>query len=278
MFCSEFDLHSHSTRSDGLLKPAELTARAAERGVKVFALTDHDDLGGLAEARTCAELAGLTFINGVEISITWAGQTLHVVGLGIDPEDTLLAAGLGRLREGRAQRARAIAAELARSGIEDSLEGARRYVTNPELVGRAHFARHLVERGHARDVNAVFKRFLAWDKPGYVPHQWASLEEALGWIKASGGVAVLAHPGRYKLTDLQCDVLFDEFKQAGGVAIEVVTGSHTPAQYVRYARYAQRFGLLASVGSDFHGPGEGYRDVGELPPLPRGCTPIWSAW
>lgn len=278
MFSSEFDLHSHSTRSDGLLRPAELTARAAERGVKVFALTDHDDIGGLGEARTCAESAGLTFINGVEISVTWAGQTLHVVGLCIDPEDTLLAAGLGRLRAGRAQRAQAIAAELARSGVEGGLEGARRYVTNPELVGRAHFARYLVERGYGRDVNAVFKRFLASDKPGYVPHQWVSLEEALGWIKASGGFAVLAHPGRYKLTDLQRDVLFDEFKQLGGAAIEVVTGSHSPDQFLLYSRFAQRFGLLASVGSDFHGPGEGYRDLGELPALPHGCTPIWSTW
>jgi predicted metal-dependent phosphoesterase TrpH len=255
---------------------AALAARAAERGVQVFALTDHDDIGGLAEACACAESVGLTFINGVEISVTWAGQTLHVVGLCIDPENTVLAAGLALLRAGRAQRAHAIAAELARSGVEDSLEGARRYVTNPELVGRAHFARYLVERGYARDVNAVFKRFLASDKPGYVQHQWASLEEALGWIKASGGFAVLAHPGRYKFSDLQRDVLFDEFKQAGGVAVEVVTGSHTPDQFLLYARYAQRFGLLASVGSDFHGSGEGYRDLGELPELPPGCTPVWS--
>jgi hypothetical protein len=255
-----------------------LTARAAERGVKVFALTDHDDIGGLAEARACAESTGLTFINGVEISVTWAGQTLHVVGLCIDPADAVLAGGLKRLRAGRAQRAQAIAAELARSGIEGGLEGARRYVTNPELIGRAHFARYLVERGYARDVNAVFKRFLAADKPGYVPHRWAGLEEALGWIGESGGFAVLAHPGRYPLSDLQREVLFEEFKQAGGVGVEVVTGSHSPDQFAVYARYAQRFGLLASVGSDFHGPGEGYRDLGELPALPHGCTPIWSAW
>jgi len=251
MFLSEIDLHSHSTRSDGLLSPAALAARAADRGVKVLALTDHDDIGGLAEARA---------------------------GLCIDPEDAVLAGGLNRLRAGRAQRAQGIAAELARCGVEGSLEGAQRYVTNPELVGRAHFARYLVERGFARDVSAVFRRFLASDKPGYVPHQWASLEEALGWIKSSGGFAVLAHPGRYKLPDLQRDVLFDEFKQAGGAAVEVVTGSHTPDQYLRYARYAQRFGLLASVGSDFHGPGEGYRDLGELPALPHGCTPVWSIW
>jgi len=278
MFSSEIDLHSHSTYSDGLLRPAALIARAADRGVKVFALTDHDDIGGLAAARACAELSGLTFINGVEISVTWAGQTLHVVGLCIDPQDAVLAGGLNRLRAGRAQRAQAIATELAKSGVDGSLEGARRYVTNPELVGRAHFARYLVERGFARNVNAVFKRFLASDKPGYVPHRWAGLEEALGWIKASGGFSVLAHPGRYRLPDLQRDVLFDEFKQAGGTAVEVVTGSHTPDQFVHYARCAQRFGLLASVGSDFHGPGEGYRDLGEFPALPHGCTPVWSAW
>lgn len=275
---SPIDLHAHSTRSDGLLSPAALTARAAARGVKIFALTDHDDVGGLAEARACARSAGITLINGVEISVTWAGQTLHVVGLGVDPDNAVLTSGLARLRAGRAHRAQTIASALARAGIDGSLEGARRYVTNPELVGRTHFARYLVERGLARDVNAVFRRFLAADKPGYVPHRWAGLDEALGWIKASGGFAVLAHPGRYKLTDLQRDALFDEFKQAGGAALEVVSGSHTPDQYVRYARYAQRFGLFASVGSDFHGPGEGYRDLGALPSLPHGCVPVWSTW
>jgi len=276
MFSSEIDLHAHSTRSDGLLGPAELTRRAAERGVALFALTDHDDIGGLVEARASAESAGLTFINGVEISATWAGHTLHIVGLCIDPADPSLAGGLERLRVGRDGRAQAIAAELERCGIEGSLEGARRYVTNPDLVGRAHFARYLVERGVARDVNSVFKRFLAAGKPGYVAHGWASLEEAVGWIRSSGGFAVLAHPGRYRLDDLEREVLFEQFKDAGGVGIEVVTGSHTADQFVRYARYAQRFGLLASVGSDFHGPGEGYRELGALPELPRGCIPIWS--
>ncbi len=276
MFCSEIDLHTHSTRSDGLLSPAELTRRAAERGIALFALTDHDDIGGLAEARDSAESAGLTFIDGVEISVTWAGHTLHIVGLCIDPAHPPLAVGLERLRAGRDGRALAIAAELERCGIAGSLEGARRHVTNPDLVGRAHFARYLVERGVARDVNAVFKRFLAAGKPGYVPHRWASLDEAVGWIRSSGGFAVLAHPGRYRLHDLERDALFEQFKDAGGVGIEVVTGSHTSDQFVRYARYAQRFGLLASTGSDFHGPGEGYRELGELPELPRGCVPIWS--
>lgn len=244
----------------------------------LFALTDHDDIGGLAEARASAESAGLTFIDGVEISATWAGQTLHVVGLCIDPAHPLLTSGLEGLRAGRDGRARAIAAELEQCGIAGSLEGARRYVTNPDLVGRTHFARYLVERGMARDVNNVFKRFLAAGKPGYVPHRWASLEEAVGWIRSSGGFAVLAHPGRYRLDDLQRDALLEQFKDAGGVGIEVVTGSHTPDQFVRYARYAQRFGLLASVGSDFHGPGEGYRELGALPELPRGCVPIWSVF
>lgn len=272
------DLHCHSTHSDGLLRPRELVARAAERGVKVLALTDHDETGGLAEARACADSAGIVFVNGVEVSVTWGGQTIHVVGLHVDPGHAVLAAGLGGLRAGRSRRAEAIAAELARAGIEGSLEGARRHVTNPELVGRTHFARFLVERGYARDVHAVFKKYLATGKPGYVPHQWASLEQAVNWINASGGVAVLAHPGRYPLSDAQRDALFDDFKEAGGIAVEVVTGSHTVEQFRVYARYAQRFGLHASAGSDYHGPGEGYRDLGDLPELPAGCTPVWTTW
>lgn len=273
---SGIDLHSHSTHSDGVLRPRELVARAAERGVRVLALTDHDETGGLAEARACAGQAGIALVNGVEVSVTWGGQTIHVVGLHIQPEHPALAAGLAGLRAGRRQRAISMAAELAKAGIEGSLEGARRYVTNPELVGRAHFARFLVERGYARDVHAVFKKYLAAGKPGYVPHQWTGLERAVNWINASGGMAVLAHPGRYRLSDAQRDALFGEFKQAGGAGIEVVTGSHTVDQFELYARYARRFGLLASAGSDYHGPGEGYRDLGDLPELPAGCKPVWA--
>jgi predicted metal-dependent phosphoesterase TrpH len=270
------DLHCHSTHSDGVLAPAAVVARAATRGVHTLALTDHDEVSGLREARERAATAGVAFINGVEISVTWSGYTLHVVGLHIDPDNSELTAGLEQIRSGRQYRAENIAAGLEKAGIAGSLAGARSYVTNAELVGRTHFARFLVERGHARDVSAVFRKYLAAGKPGYVPHQWASLDQAVHWIRASGGIAVLAHPGRYGLTQAERESLLSNFKDTGGGAVEVVTGSHTPDQYATWGRYAQRFGLLASVGSDFHGPGESRRDFGELPGLPTDCVPVWQ--
>jgi predicted metal-dependent phosphoesterase TrpH len=274
----KFDLHSHSLYSDGLLRPAELVARAAAQGVRLFALTDHDETAGLAEARVHAARLGVGFVNGVEISASWGGQSVHIVGLNLDPEQPDLAAGLAWLRSGRRRRAESIAAELESAGIEGSLEGARARAANPDLVGRAHFARYLVDRGYAPDVASVFRRYLARGKPGYVPHQWASLEQAVGWIAAAGGVAVLAHPGRYRLDDTQRDALFDAFKQAGGRGVEVVSGSRGAEEYPLFARYATRYGLLASCGSDYHGPSESRCEPGALPQLPAGCTPIWSAW
>ena len=270
-----FDLHSHSTRSDGLLPPAEVVARAARHGVRALALTDHDEVSGLNEARVSADAHGIDFINGVEISVTWGKQTLHVVGLQIDPDHPQLAAGLEHIRVGRHERAQGIAAGLEEAGIPGSLAGARAFVTNPELVGRTHFARVALLDEEARDVQAVFRKYLATGKPGYVPHQWASLEQATRWIEASGGIAVLAHPGRYGLSGAERDALLAQFVEAGGAAIEVVTGSHTPDQYATWARYAQRYGLLASTGSDFHGPEEG-RDFGTLPDLPGGLKPVWE--
>ncbi len=271
-----FDLHSHSTRSDGLLTPAELVARAAQNGVTVLALTDHDEVGGVSEARTAAGLEGIALVNGVEISVTWNGHTLHVVGLHVDPGCSELVAGLEHVRSGRRSRAEGMASSLAQAGIAGSLEGARSYAANPELVSRTHFARFLVERGHSRDVQSVFKKYLVSGRPGYVSHQWASLEQAVGWIRASGGMPVLAHPGRYKLDNPQREMLLTQFRDLGGIGVEVVTGSHTAEQFATWGRYARRFGLLASAGSDYHGPRESYRDLGELPALPDGCTPIWS--
>jgi 3',5'-nucleoside bisphosphate phosphatase len=271
-----YDLHCHSTRSDGLLAPSDVVARAAERGVRVLALTDHDEVSGLREARQQATELGLAFINGVEISVTWSGRTLHVVGLHIDPENAELATGLEQIRKGRHHRAETIASGLEAAGIGGSLAGARSYVTNPELVGRTHFARFLVERGHARDVHSVFRKYLTAGRPGYVSHQWASLAQALQWIRTSGGIAVLAHPGRYGLSNAERESLLLSFATLGGTAVEVVTGSHTPDQYVTWAGYARRYGLLASAGSDFHGPQESRRDFGELPDLPAGCAPVWE--
>ena len=279
----DYDLHCHSTYSDGTLTPTELAARAAERGVKTLALTDHDELEGLAEARHAAELHGMNFIDGVEISVSWRKHTLHIVGLKIDPSYPPLVAGLQQVRSGRGARAQKMADELAKVGIGGVLEGAYRFTTNPNMIGRTHFARYLVESGQCKDVKSVFNRYLAQGKPGYVPHQWATLQDAIDWIKGSGGIAVIAHPGRYmvgrqSMGGKTMHELLAEFVELGGGALEVVTGSHTPAQYAEFARYAQEFGLNCSCGSDFHGPNESYRDMGRLPDLPLGCRPVWADW
>ena len=271
-----YDLHSHSTRSDGTMRPRELVARAAERGVEVLALTDHDELSGLEEARAAAREAGIELIDGVEISVTWNDHTIHVVGLLVDPDHGTLVEGLRATRAGRTVRAERMDAELERIGIPGTLEGARRYVTNPELVSRTHFARYLVESGRARSTQAVFESYLGEGKPGYVPHAWASLADAVSWIDAAGGIAVIAHPGRYKLDERERAALLGEFKDRGGVGLEVVTGSHTPDQFGYWAMRAREFGFLASCGSDFHGPRESYRDLGELPALPSDCRPVWD--
>jgi predicted metal-dependent phosphoesterase TrpH len=272
------DLHSHSTCSDGLLSPEALVERAVQRGVEMLALTDHDELAGLAGAREAAAAGGLRLVDGVEISVLWEDTTLHIVGLCVDAAYAPLVAGLAGIRAGRERRAQRMAESLDAAGITGCLEGARRYAKNPELVSRSHFARYLVEVGHARDTNAVFRNYLTPGKPGYVPHQWASLTDAVNWISGSGGVAVIAHPGRYPLNQQQCERLLGEFVAMGGAAIEVVTGSHAPAEFVTWARYARRFGLRASAGSDFHGPGEGYRDLGNVPVLPAGCDPVWAGF
>ena len=272
------DLHCHSTISDGTLEPVDLARRAHANGVQLWALTDHDELGGLAAAAAAAAEIGLPFVAGVEISVSWRHETLHIVGLRIDPHDPTLCGGLGTTRAGRTRRARAMAAQLAEVGIPDAFEGALNYVGNPDLIGRTHFARYIVEINRCDDVHEVFSKFLVAGKPGYVPMQWASLEEALGWIHAAGGVAVIAHPGRYKLNEGELCELFAEFKALGGAAIEVVTGSHSADQYRRFASYAKEFGFLASRGSDFHGPGESRFDLGGIPPLPDSVVPVWHNW
>jgi len=273
-----YDLHCHSTYSDGLLPPADVVRRAAARGVDVLALTDHDEVSGLAEAQVAAREAGITLVNGSELSVSWEDHTIHVVALGIDPTDATLLAGLAAIREGRDGRARRMAASLAEAGIPDAFEGARVYVTSEALISRTHFARFLVETGHVRDIRDAFKRFLTPGKPGHVAHVWATLSEAIGWIRGAGGKAVIAHPGRYKVTAADMRRLLDDFRAAGGAAIEVVSSSHTPAQYVEYATLARLYGLQASCGTDWHGPGESWMDFGDLPEMPAGTTPVWSDW
>lgn len=273
-----YDLHSHSSISDGALRPSDVVRRAHHNGVEVLALTDHDEVQGVHEAAQTAAACGMGFVPGVEISVTWANKTLHVVGLNIDPDHPVLIDGLRKTREGRQQRARQIAAALAEQGIHDMFEAALKHVGNPALISRTHFARALVERQICGSIPEVFTRFLSEGKPGYVPMVWARLDEALSWIQQAGGVAVIAHPGRYDYSPMQADALYDAFLQMGGLGIEVITGSHTPAQYREYADVAQRYGFLASCGSDFHAPGESRIDLGGLPPLPAQLSPIWQAW
>ncbi|MEK6662549.1 MAG: 3',5'-nucleoside bisphosphate phosphatase [Pseudomonadota bacterium] len=271
------DLHSHSTISDGLMTPRELVHHAAAQGVQVLALTDHDDVAGIPEAREAARLIGMTLIAGTEISVTWRNRTLHILGLRIDPAHPALQQGLARLRASRATRAQGIADELTKAGIMGSLEGA--YEHAPEgIISRTHFARFLIQQGHAKDMKSVFKRYLVKGKPGYVPHIWATLEEAVSWILGAGGLPVIAHPGRYDLGSTLMNALFTEFKLLGGAGIEVVSGSHHIDNYEQFTQLAEKFGLRASRGSDYHGPGHSYRDMGKLPDLPSRCQPVWQDW
>ena len=272
------DLHCHSNISDGVLAPAAVAAYARKAGVDVWALTDHDEVSGIAEARAAALRQGMQFVAGVEISITWAGQTVHIVGLQIDETHPGLVNGLNQTRSGRDARGREIARQLDLAGIPGAYEGALKFVGNPDLMSRTHFARHIVDTGKCANIPEVFKKYLSEGKPGYVEHRWATLAEAVGWIRGAGGVAVIAHPGRYRFSDMAQGVLFDEFKQLGGVAIEVVTGSHSPDQYPEYARLANDYGFLASRGTDFHAPGESRVDFALLPPLPGNVKPIWHDW
>ncbi|WP_429341726.1 3',5'-nucleoside bisphosphate phosphatase [Paraburkholderia sp. GAS42] len=272
------DLHCHSTVSDGQFAPADVARRAQAGGVTLWALTDHDEVGGQAEARAAATALGMQYLSGVEISVTWASRTVHIVGLHVDPENAVLLEGLARTRNGRAARAEAIGERLATLGIPDAYAGALRYVSNPDMISRTHFARYMVESGYAESTQDVFTRFLGDGKPGYVSHRWAKLADAVQWIKTAGGEAVVAHPGRYAYTPVEFDAFFGEFIDLGGKAIEVVTGSHTPDQYREYADVARRFGFEASRGSDFHAAGEGRVDFGSLPPLPSDLTPVWERW
>ena len=271
------DLHCHSVVSDGTLQPEQLATRARANGVELWALTDHDEVGGQQRAAAAARAAGIDYLSGCEISVSFAGVTVHIVGLGFDAEDRALRDGLAATRDGRDQRARKMSDALAQVGIKGAFEGALKYVGNPKLISRTHFARHLVDTGVCSDTNEVFQRFLTEGKPGYVPHRWAALGDAVRWITQAGGLAVIAHPGRYRFTPTEEYALFSEFAQHGGRGVEVVTGSHTTSDYLKYADMAQEFGLLASRGSDFHAPEESHTDLGTLPDLPGQLTPVWAA-
>ena len=270
------DLHCHSVVSDGTLTPEVLAERAKTNGVELWALTDHDEIGGQHRAAAAAKAQGMRYLTGTEISVTFAGETVHIVGLGFDPDDADMVQGLRSTRGGRTERAREMSDGLAKVGIKGAFEGALKFVGNPELISRTHFARFLVESGVCSETNEVFRKYLTEGKPGYVPHRWASLKDAVNWITAAKGMAIIAHPARYKFTPNEEYALFTEFKAHGGRGVEVVTGSHTAAEYVKYADTAKEFGLAASRGSDFHSPEESRTDLGTLPFLPGGLTPVWE--
>ena len=271
------DLQCHSNVSDGTLSPEAVAARAHQNGVELWSLTDHDEIDGQDRARDAAHRLGMSYLSGSEISVTFAGETVHIVGLGFDTRHPDLVQGLIATRGGREQRARNMAADLERVGVRGAFEGALKYVGNPDLISRTHFARYMVEIGLCKELPDVFKRYLTEGKPGYVKHQWAKLGDAVRWITEAGGVAVIAHPGRYDLTPNEEYALFTEFKAHGGQGVEVVTGSHTVPEYQKYADLACELDLLASRGSDFHDPSESHTDLGTLPPLPKRVTPVWEA-
>jgi predicted metal-dependent phosphoesterase TrpH len=271
----DWDFHLHSTASDGTLTPSELVARAAQAGIRTIALTDHDTTEGAPEAAAAAQQHGLRFVPGVEVSVTWSGMTIHIVGLGVDPTEAGLQEGLAGLRGYRDWRAEEIGRRLAKDGIPDTFEHAKA-LSNGRLISRTHFARVLVERHLAESVRDVFKRYLVRGRPGHVPGKWAALDEAVHWIVGAGGQAVIAHPARYPLNRGRLRRLGEEFRAAGGVGFEVISGSHSAEDNRLMAIHAQGLGLLASAGSDYHGPGHSYLELGRLPALPPGCEPLWQ--
>ncbi|MGI2325048.1 MULTISPECIES: PHP domain-containing protein [Methylococcus] len=272
-----YDLHAHSTASDGTLSPAELVRAATAGGIRTLALTDHDSVAGLKEAGAAAAEAGLCLIPGVELSVTWESRTIHVVGLNIVPDHPGLNQGMRRLQAMRFERAQEMDRRLTKKGIPGTLEIAVG-LAGAGMVTRTHFARALVQLGQAATVRDVFDKFLTQGKPGHVPTVWAEMTAAVGWIIEAGGVAVLAHPQRYKMTGSWIGRLAGDFKAAGGEAIEVVSGNATSSDIQANAAIARRHGLLASVGSDYHGPEQSWLKLGRIPPLPAGLTPVWSRW
>ncbi|MEN8802958.1 MAG: PHP domain-containing protein [Thiogranum sp.] len=270
------DLHSHSTASDGTLEPASLVVKAHAAGVAVLALTDHDTLDGLAEAEQAVSGLDLSLIPGVEISVTWQAMTIHVLGLNIDPHNQVMSDGLQELQELRDWRAGEISRKLAKKGIAEALEGAGRF-RKGRILSRTHFAHFLVEAGYAASIRDVFKHFLVKGKPGYVHSEWVTMERALGWIRQAGGLPVIAHPARYSLTRSKLRRLVGEFRSAGGVGLEVVSGSHSRDETLHMAAVCREHKLFASCGSDYHGPEKPWVELGRLRRLPEGCIPIWEA-
>lgn len=269
------DLHCHSRASDGKLTPAELVARAGSRGVSHLALTDHDTLDGLAEARAAAVAAGVELINGIELSCLWKTQTIHVVGLDFDAASPALLAAVAEQADNRWRRAAMIDERLARLKVPDLLARARA-CADGDVPGRPHFAQVLVEAGVVKDLNQAFKRHLGAGKPGDVKAYWPALETVVRWILDAGGIAVLAHPRKYKLTATKLRALVADFQRAGGQALEVITSGQSSGDLGFLAELCRREGLWASQGSDFHFPGAPWCELGNIPAMPEGLVPVWQ--
>lgn len=271
------DLHCHSTVSDGRLTPAEVARLAHSNGCTMLALTDHDHTGGLAEARAESEKLGMRFINGTEVSVTWRGRTIHIVGLDFNEHDENLQALLAEVRKGRLKRLEAIAEKLAQKGISGAYEGSLALAANPEMVSRTHIAEFLINAGHVRNKQQAFTKYLGDGKPCAVRHQWAELADCVAAITGAGGIAVIAHPMRYGLSATAKRNLFEEFKALGGAAIEVHSGNCDKNDRLNYALLAERYGFLASTGSDFHRLNDFSGGIlGACPELPENCSPVWA--
>lgn len=251
--------------------------QAAAKGIKTLALTDHDSTAGLAEAGDAAALYGIVLVPGVEISTAWQDKSIHIVGLNLDPDFKDLQTGLEKLKTQRRERAREIGRRLEKYGLTGLFEAVQTRVGEGMLT-RTHFAQCLYDLGIAASVRDAFERYLARGKPGYVATRWTEMEQAIAWIRGAGGVAVVAHPQRYKLTGSWLRRLLGEFREMGGEGMEVLSGTAPPGEVQSSAEYAKRFNLLASCGSDFHSPEHVWPKLGRLPPMPAGLTPVWSAW
>ncbi|OEY67143.1 PHP domain-containing protein [Marinobacter sp. X15-166B] len=268
------DLHCHSTASDGALSPRALLERASEMGVTHLAVTDHDTLAGLAEARDAAHQLGVALINGVELSCVWRSHTIHIVGLDFDHQDVRFLAALDGQHENRWRRARTIAGKLSRRNPDALLALATAHAGD-DVPGRPHFARALVEQGVVKDINQAFKRHLGAGKPGDVKAFWPELDEVVRWLVEAGGIAVLAHPKKYRLTATKLRQLVADFRRAGGQALEVSTSGQTATDMAFLAELCKKENLWASQGSDFHFPGAAWSELGRISKLPDGLAPVW---
>ena len=272
------DLHMHSNASDGKLTPSELILRAEKNNVEMLALTDHDSLKGITEAKDSAQGKNIHFIPGVEISVTWGSETIHVLGLNIDPTNEILSSALHSIQDTRYKRAKAINQALVVAGLPSLLDEALEEAQNPGQISRTHFARVMKSKGICASMQDVFRNYLVSGKPGFVEHKWVSLKSAIEWIQTAEGLAVLAHPARYKLSAIHLNALLDDFSNLGGIAIEVATGSHSYSDIKKFQTIANQNNFEASRGSDFHSLTESRFDVGEAPPLPYDTVPVWARW